>query len=52
MKIIGCKWAGAMQKVEPDDYCHRCPFDVYSDGCKYHCSAYHAVLVKCEEKQK
>ena len=47
MKIIGCKWALAV-KVEPDDYCHRCPFTPLSDECGRHRKAYHAIL--CEEE--
>lgn len=44
--IIGCKWAGQLQKIEPDDYCHRCPFTLHSDECKRHRSAYQAVFVE------
>ena len=46
MTVIGCKWAGAPQKVEPDDFCHRCSFTTYSDECARHRKMYHAIFVE------
>jgi len=50
MVIIGCKWAGKMQKIQPDDYCHSCPFIPQSSECDNYRKLYHAVFVKQEEK--
>lgn len=43
--IIGCLWVGQLQKVEPDEYCHRCPFTLHSGECERHRKAYHAICI-------
>jgi len=50
MTIIGCKWREAPQKVEPDDYCHRCPFTTHSDECARYRKEHFATFVERVEQ--